>query len=87
METMGILVTRKEIVLDTLGARTGLAECARCFLSNNRGESVGTHHTELGLDDLVLETFGGFSRHDTLYLPLPDVSILCIDGTRWALRI
>jgi hypothetical protein len=63
METMGVLVTREEILFDTFGACAGLAVGAGGFLAHDGGKMVGTHDAELGLDHLIFDTFSRFSGH------------------------
>ena len=57
METVGVLVTRQQILFDALGAGGGLAEFAERLLSKNRCKAFAADHAGLGLNDFIGKLF------------------------------
>ena len=57
VKTMGVLVTRQQILLDALGAGGGLAEFAERLLSKDGGKAFATDHARFGLNDFIGKLF------------------------------
>jgi hypothetical protein len=53
VETVGVLVTRQQILFDAFGAGGSLAEFAERLLSKNRCKVLAADHARLGLNDFI----------------------------------
>ena len=63
VKTMGVLVTRQQILLDALGTGGSLAEFAERLLSKNRCKVLAADNTRLGLNDFIGKLFRRFGSH------------------------
>ena len=63
VETMGVLVTRQQILLDALGTSGSLAEFAERLLSKDGGKAFATDHARFGLNDFIGKLFRRFGSH------------------------
>lgn len=63
VETVGVLVTRQQILFDTLGTGGSLAEFAERLLSKNGGKAFATDNTRLRLNDFIGKLFRRFGSH------------------------
>jgi len=67
VETVGVFVTRQQILFDALGAGGSLAEFAERLLSKNRGKAFTTDYACLGFHNFIGKLLRRFGSHGVDY--------------------
>lgn len=67
VETMGVLVTRQQILFDAFGAGGSLTEFAERLLSKNRCKVLAADHARFRLNDFIGKLLRRFSSHGVDY--------------------